>query len=243
MAGCNKSEEDTTQNGGNNTKKFDFETGSVSDGEGNVYKTIKINGVEWMAENLKATKYCDGSPISSSIASDYMQVLINKVPSYFSYNDDPAIAAKYGYLYNGFAVKDTRNICPCGWNVPTYDQLLQLILLVNPEHPVHPQDNGGGMLKASGTIESGNGLWNAPNTGGNNATGFAATPGGLYAIDSYTGLGKDAHYWSSSNFFFDFEPNEPIEDILWTLILDHNSPSYDFAGTASARIHSVRCVK
>lgn len=36
---------------------------TVRDCDGNRYRTLKINGMRWMAENLRTTHYADGSPI------------------------------------------------------------------------------------------------------------------------------------------------------------------------------------
>jgi hypothetical protein len=38
--------------------------GSVTDIDGNVYKTVWIHNARWMAENLRTTRYADGTPIT-----------------------------------------------------------------------------------------------------------------------------------------------------------------------------------
>lgn len=37
--------------------------GTMTDIDGNVYKTFTYNGKTWMAENLKVTRYRNGDPI------------------------------------------------------------------------------------------------------------------------------------------------------------------------------------
>jgi len=96
--------------------------GSVKDIDGNTYNTVVIGSQEWMAENLKTTKYNNGDTLVagrvSSADHQYMWALDGNGES---------LADCYGYLYNGFVVLDTsRNICPTGWHIPIvseYDTL------------------------------------------------------------------------------------------------------------------------
>jgi uncharacterized protein (TIGR02145 family) len=66
----------------------------IKDIDGNIYKTIYIGDQQWMASNLKVSKFRDGSAIPN----------LNNV-------------GKYGKLYQGQA---TGNVCPSGWRVPKY---------------------------------------------------------------------------------------------------------------------------
>lgn len=91
--------------------------GSVTDIEGNVYKTVRIGTQNWMAENLRSEKYNDGVDIQN--VPDSMD-WINLTTGAYSYyrNNKAANKIKYGALYNGFVI-GTGKICPNGWHVPS----------------------------------------------------------------------------------------------------------------------------
>lgn len=103
-----------------NTKPNLGSKDSLVDLDGNIYKTITIGDQTWMAENLKTTKYDDGTPIT--LVTDQTVWAgnwdnISSIPMMCYYNNDTSSASTYGALYNGFAVK-TGNLCPLGWHVP-----------------------------------------------------------------------------------------------------------------------------
>src|ERR1700749_1192658 len=80
--------------------------------DGNTYKTVLIGTKMWMAENLKVTHYRNGDPvIASSTRLD--------TAAYCEYNNDLALGAIYGKLYNFKVIMDSRNVCPAGWHLPT----------------------------------------------------------------------------------------------------------------------------
>ena len=83
---------------------------TVEDVEGNIYHTVKIGDQVWLAENLRTTKFQDGSKIKTA----------------FIPNDDEKNLLKYGRLYDWQDVADTRNICPVGWRVASDDDWKEL---------------------------------------------------------------------------------------------------------------------
>lgn len=95
------------------------------DGDGNQYRTIKIGNQIWMAENLRTTKFQDGSPIYYATTGGSWTTSASTTPLYTFVNNSSSNTEVYGLLYNNEAVKfstsanTTTNICPVGWRVPT----------------------------------------------------------------------------------------------------------------------------
>lgn len=83
---------------------------TVQDMEGNTYRTVNIGKQVWLAENLRSTKFQDGSKIKTA----------------FIPNDDEKNLLKYGRLYDWHDVSDERNICPVGWRVASDDDWKEL---------------------------------------------------------------------------------------------------------------------
>ena len=106
------------------------EVGTMTDVDGNVYKTIKIGSQTWMAENLKTTKFNDGTGISyitdtinwnvppgSALSGNY-----NTIPEYCYYNNKYSNRYSYGVLYNFSVVNSGKQLGPAGWHVPSADE-------------------------------------------------------------------------------------------------------------------------
>ena len=157
----------------------------MTDIDGNVYQTIIIGTQVWMAENLKVSHYRNGDNIPTGHSSSYWSNL--STGAYAVYNNDVINADTYGYLYNWYAVDDSRNIAPEGWHVPTDDEWQILV------------DYLGGSSVAGGKMkETGTEHWNSPNTGATNESGFTALPGGYRGLNgSYYGMGFGC-FWSST---------------------------------------------
>ena len=148
--------------------------GTLTDVDGNVYTTIQIGTQVWMVENLRTTKYRDGTPISN-VTDDASWFSLSS-GAYCNYGNNANNANTYGRLYNWFAVNDAHNIAPTGWHMPSTAEWQTLVNTV-----------GGGALYDAGSKlkEAGFTHWNAPAVSGNegnNSSGFTALGGGERSI-------------------------------------------------------------
>ena len=162
--------------------------GSMTDQDGNVYKTVTIGTQTWMAENLRTTKYRDGTAIPN--VTDFTAWYYSTTGVYCTYNNTTRLdsIATFGILYNGYAVIDSRNIAPAGWHVPTDAEWKTLTTYL-----------GGNSVAAGKMKEAGTTHWIDPNIGATNECGFSATPAGLLTLlDMFGGLGYGVEYWSST---------------------------------------------
>jgi uncharacterized protein (TIGR02145 family) len=165
--------------------------GSMTDQEGNVYKTIEIGTQVWMAENLNTSIYRNGDAIPTNLNNATWDNTTSGAWSY--YNNEASYACPYGKLYNWFACVDARHLCPVGWHVPNDAEWTVLTTFLGNA------GIAGGKMKSTGTIESGTGLWYLPNTGSTNSSGFSGIPGGgRFGVGTYYDLGYVGHWWSSS---------------------------------------------
>ena len=89
---------------------------TINDVDGNAYNITALGNQTWMSENLKTTKYNDGTPITG-ITDDASWSSL-KDPAFCWYSNNGGIRDFYGALYNWHAVK-TEKLCPSGWHIPT----------------------------------------------------------------------------------------------------------------------------
>jgi uncharacterized protein (TIGR02145 family) len=169
----------------------DLTYGSVSDIDGNNYKTIQIGTQLWMAENLKTTKYNDGNQIDNVV--DFVEWSGLNTGAYCWYgNNAGSYKPYYGGLYNWFAV-NTGKLCPTDWHIPSDEEWATLSAYLGGN------DIAGGKLKETGTSH-----WQGPNTGATNESGFTALPGGTRVvwgdpdIDDFSWFYSVGYWWSAS---------------------------------------------
>lgn len=202
----------------NSTKTY----GSVSDIDGNTYKTIQIGTQLWMAENLKTTKYKDGTIIPLVTSNTSWANLTT--PGFCWYdNDISTYKGVYGALYNWYSV-NTNNLCPTGWHVPTEADWAILTTLL-----------GGRAGTAIKLKEAGTSHWNSPNAGANNDLGFTALPGGYRSLDGvFYIIGNDGYLWS---------PSEYSVSTAWFRYMDFSNSDVglDYLGNKKFG-YSVRCI-
>jgi uncharacterized protein (TIGR02145 family) len=161
---------------------------TVTDINGNVYQVVRIGSQCWMKENLRSTKFRNGTSLKDNLDAGTWSSI--QAGSYSSYADISANGTTYGYLYNQYAVLDAGKICPVGWHVPS-DAEWSLL-----ENHLGGASVAGGKLKSMSTAPSG--LWTSPNTGASNSSGFTALPAGQRKpTGEYLEIGQSGNWWSS----------------------------------------------
>jgi uncharacterized protein (TIGR02145 family) len=171
--------------------------GFVTDIDGNTYSTVKIGTRIWMAENLKVTRFNDGTELhymsDQSTAVDGWHA-----PAYCWYNFDSMNKEIYGALYtSGVLITMGKNICPVGWHHSDSPDWLDMLRTLDPlasKDFAHVSQTAGGGLKSTGNVEAGNGYWHAPNIGATNVSGFRALPGGTFN-GTFKGIGIGTSFW------------------------------------------------
>lgn len=213
----------------------DGSTGTVSDVEGNVYKTVKIGDQWWMAENLKTTKLNDGTIIPVVELQTAWANSQNQEPMMCYHYNNLANKNTYGGLYNWYAV-NTGKLAPAGWHVPTDAdwQKLQDYLIANG----YNYDGTKSGNKIAKSLASTSNWANDPTEGNvgnnpmeNNKTSFNGVSSGFRdQTGGFGPLGIGAYWWSfNANFHITgIEAGSP------DLFLYEINPSYGI---------SVRCVK
>jgi uncharacterized protein (TIGR02145 family) len=195
---------------------------TVSDIDNNEYNTVQIGLQTWMKENLKTTKYRDGSKINYIInGPDWESV---SEGAYSWYNDNEIdYKDKYGALYNYFAGIDARKLCPTGWRIPDQQDWLELINYLGGVQV------SGGLLKEEGTI-----YWLNPNTGATNLSGFSALPGGALYYGEYNWEGIYG-FWLST---FEYNANNSLY-----YYMQYSNTSTIGTSFPKQTASSVRCIK
>ena len=217
------------------TISFGFNTGSVSDYDGNTYTTIKIGDQWWMAENLKTTHYADGTAIPLVESPSGWYNLGYTDQAYCYYNNSTENGSTYGALYTWEAA---RNACPSGWHLPSDAEWKQLEMYLGMS--LSEADATGYRGTNEGSKLAGNAnLWNNGNLENNAAfgnSGFTALPGGFqFDLGAFYDLGDCALFWSAT---------EVSSSCAWGRGLGYNySEVYRSYGHAKTNGFSARCTK
>ena len=201
---------------------------TVTDIDGNVYQTITIRGQEWMAENLKTTRYKDGTPIEFPDADDSAWEN-NTTGAYCWHSNDIENKDTYGALYNWPAVKNPGGLCPDGWHVPEDAEWETVVQHLGGE------TNAGGRLKSTRTDPDLHPRFNSPNNGATNSSGFSGLPGGLRRSNgTFREIGVYGAWWTATD--------GGVGDSWHRSIFHLDTTVYHFIyGKGSGM--SVRCVK
>ena len=191
--------------------------GTVHDIDGNVYHSVTIGTQVWMVENLKTTRFSDGSSIPY-VGGSWNELI---TPAYCWYDNDETNKTTYGALYNWFAVH-TLKLSPVGWHVPTESEWDILINYLGGD------SIAGGSMKEAGTTH-----WMSPNTGANNGSGFFAFPGGYHTND-FGSIREFGSWWSRTSI---------ANHTAFALKLYFSSKAIYSTDYSQNNGYSVRCVK
>ncbi|MDZ7722880.1 MAG: FISUMP domain-containing protein [candidate division KSB1 bacterium] len=177
------------------------ETSTVIDIDGNTYQTVKIGDQWWMAENLRVTHYRNGDAIANVTIDSEWQALSSG--AYCAYDNLESNADVYGYLYNWYAVDDTRNIAPEGWHVPTDEVWKELEMALgmsesNAYNTGFRGTNEGSKLAGNALLWRDGELDNDPLFG---ISGFSALPGGFRAgTGPFHNIGNYTFFWTLTEY-------------------------------------------
>lgn len=183
------SDEDTNPTNNRSEAKFNpaLSYGTVTDVDGNIYKTIRIGEQTWMAENLRVTRYNDGSIIPEEKDNESWNHLRSGAFCSINHTLYPDSLATYGRLYNWHSV-NTGKLAPKGWHIPDYADWNVLL-----DH-LGGKNTTGGKLKEAGFYH-----WNAPNEAADNFSGFTAIPAGIRNNTGFVNTGNEVSYWCSND--------------------------------------------
>lgn len=243
----------------------------VTDFEGNKYNTLNIGKQRWIVQNLKSTKFNDGTPITKNLVSENW---INaKEPSYCYYANSAMyidggkiwvsgalinIAPNGGMLYNWQAVNSGK-LCPEGYHVPSsaeFDVLVKYLAYKGFGYSATDKDVALALAAQS--------VWNEPGTVNTaqegsivivyevgsrgkmlkGASGFDAMAGGIRVAYNGTyldGQGRSSSTCAQSAYIW---TKDRIDEQRATI--KHLSAFSKWFNTTSAPINSgasVRCLK
>jgi uncharacterized protein (TIGR02145 family) len=198
------------------------ESGSVTDIDGNKYRTVTIGNQEWMAENLRVTKYRNGESIPLTLDNSLMIGSFGIYPhaEINGLDSDEEVLLAYGALYNWYAVKDQRDLCPTGWHVPTDAEWTELIdyVVSNGYSNNNNIEGTGNILKSCKQMQTPLGEGCATNMHprweghsfhfGKDYFGLSVLPGGFVSSNriDFEDIGLSAYFWSTS---------QDIPDVVW----------------------------
>jgi uncharacterized protein (TIGR02145 family) len=210
----------------------------VMDIDSNVYNVIQIGNQKWMKENLKVSKYNDGTDIQYAADGDQWHNAVEGAYIYYDY--DTNYNHVYGKMYNLYVI-NTNKVCPTNWHVPSDLEWNQLVSYL------------GGDSLASLKMKEVGGVWNSQPTPTTNESGFTALPGGsvgygwsgVQDMTFFTGKDLVSWWWTSSNcsaYPYPWSPSgNYIRGLYSTNVPDNGYSLYKGAGTEDNGSY-IRCV-
>ncbi len=195
-------------------KEASIET--VTDIDGNVYKTLSIGNQVWMCENLKVLHFRNGNPIQTTTTPSEDLMLVDKPNYQWAYEGNESYVDEYGRLYSFYAVADTRGICPEGWHIPSDEEWTFLT------------DFLGGESQAQKKLTD---------------LGFNPQFGGSRLTDIFFDIDQNGIYWSGTFVPENSEPGLAPEEQVYIRTMANGSENIYRSYRYFKNGASVRCIK
>jgi uncharacterized protein (TIGR02145 family) len=219
---------------------------SVTDIDGNVYQIVTIGDQTWMQENLRTTRYADGSTIPNVTGASTWGGLSSSAKAYCYYDNNSANANDYGALYTWAAAMNgassttaspsgIQGVCPSGWHMPSDEEWKELEMYLGMSRSDADNTSFRGTTEGGKLKETGYSRWQSPNTGATNSSGFTA-PGSGYRLDDgdFGYIHYVATFWTAS---------QSSSSDAYNRTLHYDGSQVYRNGFAKHRGFSVRCVK
>ena len=198
--------------------------GSLTDIDGNEYRTITIGSQTWMAENLRTTRYRNGDAIPWVTDNTSWTHLTEGAYCNFKNTEDLDTISTFGRLYNWQAVTDARKIAPTGWHVPSDSEWTVLKNYLGNNYDNH------------GLKEASMAHWTSPINDDDNSSGFTAIPCGFrYEDTGAFAIFENQVFWLTITKF-----SNTSSCIIWQY---NGSSLYGIGPAGSKAGWSVRCVR
>jgi len=231
MTGCYKGDKNPFQP----EIYYQHDFGTMTDIDGNIYKTVKIGNQWWMAENLQVKHYRNGDAIPNvTDGTEWASLLTG---AYCYYNNDSSYTKEYGAFYNGYAVLDNRKIAPFGWHMPTDEEWKQLEMILGMSRTEVNQYDWRGTDEGGKLRENGTNHWKGSSTGVTNETGFTARAGGYRSGDFNCGfyeMSGIAVFWTATGYY---DNKAWVRLLLW----NYSGIKRGYANLVSGI--SLRCIR
>jgi uncharacterized protein (TIGR02145 family) len=223
----------------------------VTDFDGNSYSTVQIGNQCWMAENLRVTKYPDGTTIPY-VTSDNDWALLpntNYDDAFCYFNNSLLNAEQYGALYTWSAAmgdhavssfenpSGVQGACPSGWHIPSDSEWSHLEMRLGMSWQNANSIGFKGTDEGS-KIAGDSSLWENGDLESNSkfgVSGFKGLPSGqrYNLFGDFVGLNSETYWWSAS---------ESFADAAWYRSLANNKSKRNRENHPKAAGFSVRCV-
>ena len=207
------------------------EYGTMTDIQGNTYKTVKIGNQWWMAENLKVTVFNDKTPINAIAenAADSIWENTNKA-AYCIYD------TTLGALYNWNVINNIKIVAPKGWHIPSDEEWKTLEKTIGMETADLEKTAWRGTNEADKLLAK----YKAPTESelyafGTNESGFSALFAGCRLFSGAINQEKNTAFWWTST------PSTGNE--AWYRYIDAKQKKIFRQHTYTNYGFSIRCIK